>query len=322
MAGEYAYWMRTCASVPPKRESCGIYLSLPRHDGLPRHGAANRACPDMAGGADEFLGEAGGRRSALRALPQEPRLDTAMDVRGNRGGGGDEALLPRFEEVSASSGAASTRRVEKLARAVAAARPHDAVNAWDLDRPSSRHGRARARRATPTSANDLRRRAWRARALAGSASRTDMLLLGRADQKSRRDRCLLERYLKNTRGRWSHHPRPLLPRQASPAGSSSSTAPRIPWEATPRRARARGRRLAQEERRPPDAARSAAARELEWVRMSPRAARPRARRAFRPRRVIAESSRSAPRAGDRHPRRSRMGDWWRGRSPRQGLGTE
>ncbi len=93
----------------------------------------------MAGVDDDFLGEAwAAKGTRIGYLPQEPRLDPDLDVRGNVELAVQETrdLLRRFEEVNLKFGEVSTdEEMNALIDQQAKLQDRiDASNAWDLDR--------------------------------------------------------------------------------------------------------------------------------------------------------------------------------------------
>ncbi|RMH52286.1 MAG: energy-dependent translational throttle protein EttA [Zetaproteobacteria bacterium] len=91
----------------------------------------------MAGEDREYLGEA---RPApgirVGYLPQEPRLDPALDVRGNveQGVAETRALLDRFNEISAAFAEPDADFDKLMAEQARLQDRIDAADAWDLDR--------------------------------------------------------------------------------------------------------------------------------------------------------------------------------------------
>jgi len=130
--------------VPPKREILkGIWLSFFHGAKIgvvgPNGSGKSTLLKIMAGLDEDFLGEAwAAKGTKISYLPQEPELDTELDVRGNV----DEAvretrnLLGEFEEVSMKFAEPMTDEemealIEKQARLQ---NRIDASDAWDLDR--------------------------------------------------------------------------------------------------------------------------------------------------------------------------------------------
>ncbi|HEX6435009.1 MAG TPA: energy-dependent translational throttle protein EttA [Gemmatimonadales bacterium] len=110
MAGEYIFTMRDLRKVvPPSREILkGIYLAFypgAKIGVLGANGAGKSTLLRIMAGVDkDFLGDARplpGTR--IGYLPQEPRLDSSKDVRGNvmEGVKEQQALLDQFNEISA-----------------------------------------------------------------------------------------------------------------------------------------------------------------------------------------------------------------------------
>ncbi|MGD2067955.1 MAG: energy-dependent translational throttle protein EttA [Gemmatimonadota bacterium] len=142
---KFIYHMRDLRKiVPPKREVLrGINLSFFPGAKIgvvgPNGSGKSVLLRIMAGVDTDFLGEAWAMKGTRVAyLPQEPRLDPDLDVRGNV----EEAvrhtrdLLTRFEEVSAKFAEVETdEQMNALIEEQAELQDRiDASNAWDLDR--------------------------------------------------------------------------------------------------------------------------------------------------------------------------------------------
>jgi energy-dependent translational throttle protein EttA len=145
MAHQYIFVMKDLKKiVPPKREILkGIWLSFypgAKIGVIGGNGAGKSSLLRIMAGVDrEFLGEAWPADGVrVGYLPQEPRLDTAKDVRGNVEEGVAEVrgLLTRFDEINARLGEPlDDAGMEKLL--ADQARVQDAIeaaNGWDLDR--------------------------------------------------------------------------------------------------------------------------------------------------------------------------------------------
>jgi ATP-binding cassette ChvD family protein len=145
MAHQYIFVMKDLKKiVPPKREILkGIWLSFypgAKIGVIGGNGAGKSTLLRIMAGVDkDFLGEAWPAEGVrVGYLPQEPRLDSAKDVRGNVEDGVAEVrgLLTRFDEINARLGEPlDDAGMEKLL--ADQARVQDAIeaaNGWDLDR--------------------------------------------------------------------------------------------------------------------------------------------------------------------------------------------
>ncbi len=142
---QFIYVMKDLRKVvPPKREILkGIWLSFFPGAKIrvvgPNGAGKSTLLRIMAGVDHDFQGEAWpARGTRVSYLPQEPRLDTSMNVRGNVEEGVKEtrALLARFDEVNLAFGEVTSDE-EMQALLEEQARLHDridATGAWDLDR--------------------------------------------------------------------------------------------------------------------------------------------------------------------------------------------
>jgi energy-dependent translational throttle protein EttA len=142
---QFIYHMhRLSKIVPPKREILkNINLSF--YPGAkigvvgPNGSGKSSLLKIMAGLDTDFLGEAwAAKGTRIGYLPQEPQLDTALDVRGNVELAVSETrdLLTRFEEVNLKFGEVSTDEemndlIDKQAKLQDRI---DASGAWELDR--------------------------------------------------------------------------------------------------------------------------------------------------------------------------------------------
>jgi len=145
MAHQYIFVMKDLKKiVPPKREILkGIWLSFypgAKIGVIGGNGAGKSSLLRIMAGVDrEFLGEAWPADGVrVGYLPQEPRLDTAKDVRGNVEEGVAEVrgLLTRFDEINAKLGEPlDDDEMEKvLAEQARVQDAIEAANGWDLDR--------------------------------------------------------------------------------------------------------------------------------------------------------------------------------------------
>jgi len=144
MGYQYIFTMKDLRKVvPPDREILrGIWLSfLPgaKIGVLGANGAGKSTLLRiMAGLETEFMGEAfPAAEVTIGHLAQEPQLDLAKDVLGNvmEGVAETQALLKRFEEVSAAFGDADPDTMERLLAEQATLQDRiDHANAWELDR--------------------------------------------------------------------------------------------------------------------------------------------------------------------------------------------
>src|SRR5215813_5720723 len=145
MAHQYIFTMKDLRKVvPPKREVLkGIWLSFfpgAKIGVLGANGAGKSTLLRIMAGVDtDFLGEAWpAEGTRIGYLPQEPRLDSDKDVRGNVLDGVAEtrALLTRFDEINARlAEPMDADEMEKVLEEQA--RVQDAIeaaNGWDLDR--------------------------------------------------------------------------------------------------------------------------------------------------------------------------------------------
>ena len=142
---QYIYVMKDLRKVvPPNQEVLkGIHLSFFPGAKIgvvgPNGSGKSTLLRIMAGVDTEFQGEAWPAKGArVGYLPQEPELDSNLDVRGNVELGLKEMrdLLNRFEEVSSSFGEVeSDEDMQKLLDEQAKLQEQiDEVNAWEIDR--------------------------------------------------------------------------------------------------------------------------------------------------------------------------------------------
>jgi sulfate-transporting ATPase len=145
MAHQYIFVMKDLKKiVPPKREILkGIWLSFypgAKIGVIGGNGAGKSTLLRIMAGVDrDFLGEAWPADGVrVGYLPQEPRLDSAKDVRGNVEDGVAEVrgLLTRFDEINARLGEPlDDDEMEKvLAEQARVQDAIEAANGWDLDR--------------------------------------------------------------------------------------------------------------------------------------------------------------------------------------------
>jgi len=142
---QYIYVMKDLRKVVPPRQEIlkGIWLSFfpgAKIGVVGPNGAGKSTLLRIMAGVDtDFQGEAwAAKGTRIGYLPQEPRLDPELDVRGNVENGVREArnLLKRFEEVNLSFGDVSTdeEMSELLAEQARLQDRIEAVGAWELDR--------------------------------------------------------------------------------------------------------------------------------------------------------------------------------------------
>ena len=130
--------------VPPKREVLkGIWLSFFHGAKIgvvgPNGSGKSTLLRIMAGLDDDFLGEAwAAKGTRVSYLPQEPKLDPELDVRGNVEEAVRETreLLKQFEEISMEfAEPMSDDEMEALINTQSRLQDRiDASNAWDLER--------------------------------------------------------------------------------------------------------------------------------------------------------------------------------------------
>ena len=130
--------------VPPKREVLkGIWLSFFHRAKIgvvgPNGSGKSTLLRIMAGFDDDFLGEAwAAKGTRVSYLPQEPKLDPELDVRGNVEEAVRETreLLKQFEEISMEfAEPMSDDEMEALIKTQSRLQDRiDASNAWDLER--------------------------------------------------------------------------------------------------------------------------------------------------------------------------------------------
>jgi sulfate-transporting ATPase len=142
---KFIYHMhRLTKIVPPKRKILED-ISLSFFPGAkigvvgPNGAGKSSLLKIMAGLDTDFLGDAWAMKGTrIGFLPQEPELDSELDVKGNVELGVKETrdLLKRFEEVSMKFGEVSTdEEMNALIEEQAKLQDRiDAANAWDLDR--------------------------------------------------------------------------------------------------------------------------------------------------------------------------------------------
>ena len=232
----------------------------------------------MAGLDDGYTGEARLTPGfTVGLLEQEPQLDPAKDVSGNvmDGVGETATLLERYDAVLAELGR-SRRRLREARRAAGRARGQDrgrrrlGPQAHHRDR----HGRAAPPAGRRRRHDAVGRRAAPCGAVPAAAVPARPAAARRAHQPPRRRvggvaRAVPADYARHGRG---HHPRPLLPRQRRPAGSSSSTTARAsPSRATTRAGSSRSRSGCARRSKLDAKRQRTLERELEWVRMAPKA---------------------------------------------------
>ncbi len=233
----------------------------------------------MAGEDHEFIGEAFPADGiSVGFLPQEPRLDTSKDVKGNveEGVAETKALLDRYDELNMKLGEdMSPEAMDRLLEEQGRLQDRiDAVNAWDID--SQLELAMDALRCPPPDADvstlsgGERRRVALCRLLLKSP---DLLLLDEpTNHLDAESVAWLERFLKEYKGTVVAvtHDRYFLDNAAEwilelDRGSG------IPWKGNYSSwLDQKQQRLAQEEKSESKRQKTLA-RELEWIRMSPRA---------------------------------------------------
>jgi len=285
MAHQYIFTMKDLRKVyPPDREVLrGIWLSFfpgAKIGVLGANGAGKSTLLRIMAGVDtDFLGEAwpaDGTR--IGYLPQEPRLDSGKDVRGNvlEGVAETRALLGRFDEINARLGEPmDDDAMEKLLAEQAALQDRiDAANAWELERTVEIAMDALrvppGDAAVATLSGGERRRVALCRLLLRAP---DLLLLDEpTNHLDAESVAWLERHLQEYRGTVVAitHDRYFLDNVAGWIVELDRGAG-IPWEGNYSSwLEQKERRLAAEEKQE-SARRRTLARELEWVRMAPRA---------------------------------------------------
>jgi ATP-binding cassette ChvD family protein len=284
MAQQFVYTMKGLRKVyPPDREVLrDIWLSfLPgaKIGVLGANGSGKSTLLRvMAGIETAFVGEAwAGEGVRVGHLAQEPALDPAKDVLGNvmDGVAGTQAVLARFEEVSAAFGEADPDAMERLLEEQGRLQDQiDAVNGWELDRTVEIA--MDALRLPPgdadvgTLSGGERRRVALCRLLLQAP---DLLLLDEpTNHLDAESVAWLERHLQEYAGTVVAitHDRYFLDNVAGWILELDRGAG-IPWEGNYSSwLEQKRQRLAREEKQESARARTLA-RELEWVRMAPRA---------------------------------------------------
>jgi sulfate-transporting ATPase len=285
MAGEYIFTMRDLRKVvPPSREILkGIYLAFypgAKIGVLGSNGAGKSTLLRIMAGEDkDFLGDARplpGIR--IGYLPQEPRLDSSKDVRGNVMDGvrQQQALLDQFNEISARF--AEPMDDEEMARLLEKQgnlqERIDALGLWELDHKIDMA--MDALRLPPGDADvskisgGEKRRVALCRLL---LEQPDMLLLDEpTNHLDAESVWWLERYLAEFKGTVVAvtHDRYFLDNVAGWILELYQGAG-IPWEGNYSSwLSQKEQRLSQEEKQA-SARQKTLQRELEWIRMSPRA---------------------------------------------------
>jgi len=270
--------------VPPKREILkGIWLSFyygAKIGVLGANGAGKSSLLRIMAGEDqEFIGEAFPADGiTVGFLPQEPRLDSTKDVKGNveEGVADIKALLDRYDELNMKLGEdMSPEAMDKLLEEQGRLQDRiDAVNAWDID--SKLELAMDALRCPPADADVTklsggeRRRVALCRLLLRSP---DLLLLDEpTNHLDAESVAWLERFLQEYKGTVVAvtHDRYFLDNAAEwilelDRGSG------IPWKGNYSSwLDQKQQRLAQEEKSESKRQKTLA-RELEWIRMAPRA---------------------------------------------------
>jgi energy-dependent translational throttle protein EttA len=285
MAGEYIFTMRDLRKVvPPSREILkGIYLSFypgAKIGVLGSNGAGKSTLLRIMAGVDtDFLGEARPLPGIkIGYLPQEPRLDSTKDVRGNvlEGVREQQALLDQFNEISAKfAEPMGDEQMNRLLEKQGTLQERiEALGLWELDH---RIDLAMDALRLPPGEADVskisggeKRRVALCRLL---LEQPDMLLLDEpTNHLDAESVWWLERYLAEFRGTVVAvtHDRYFLDNVAGWILELYQGAG-IPWEGNYSSwLEQKETRLAQEEKQA-SARQKTLQRELEWIRMSPRA---------------------------------------------------
>jgi len=285
MSPDFIFTMKDLRKVvPPKREILkGIWLSFyygAKIGVLGANGAGKSSLLRIMAGEDqEFIGEAFPADGiTVGFLPQEPRLDSTKDVKGNveEGVADIKALLDRYDELNMKLGEdMSPEAMDKLLEEQGRLQDRiDAVNAWDID--SKLELAMDALRCPPADADVTklsggeRRRVALCRLLLRSP---DLLLLDEpTNHLDAESVAWLERFLQEYKGTVVAvtHDRYFLDNAAEwilelDRGSG------IPWKGNYSSwLDQKQQRLAQEEKSESKRQKTLA-RELEWIRMAPRA---------------------------------------------------
>ncbi len=142
---QYVYTMQGVTKVVPPKRTILENISLSFFPGakigvLGLNGAGKSSLLRIMAGEDtEFEGEARPQKGIrVGFLPQEPKLDEALDVRGNveKGVGGTMALLAEFNAISDkfAEPMSDDEMAELLEKQGELQGQIDAVNGWDVDR--------------------------------------------------------------------------------------------------------------------------------------------------------------------------------------------
>jgi len=274
---EFIFTMKDLRKVvPPKREILkGIWLSFyyGAKIGVLGHNGAGKSSllRIMAGGDDQFTGEASPAKSAtVGFLQQEPQLDPGKTVLGNveMGVAAKKAIVDRYNELMANYSDETADEAAKLQDQI------DAANLWDLD--TELEIAMDALRCPPGDSavehlsGGERRRVALCRLL---LAKPDLLLLDEpTNHLDAESVAWLERFLKDYPGTVVAvtHDRYFLDNVAGWILELDRGAG-IPWEGNYSSwLDQKQRRLAQEEKSSV-ARQKTLERELEWVRMAPRA---------------------------------------------------
>jgi ATP-binding cassette ChvD family protein len=274
---EFIFTMKDLRKVvPPKREILkGIWLSFyyGAKIGVLGHNGAGKSSllRIMAGGDDQFTGEASPAKSAtVGFLQQEPQLDPGKTVLGNveMGVAAKKAIVDRYNELMANYSDETADEAAKLQDQI------DAANLWDLD--TELEIAMDALRCPPGDSavehlsGGERRRVALCRLL---LAKPDLLLLDEpTNHLDAESVAWLERHLKEYTGTVVAitHDRYFLDNVAGWILELDRGAG-IPWEGNYSSwLDQKQRRLAQEEKSSV-ARQKTLERELEWVRMAPRA---------------------------------------------------
>ena len=294
MAPQFIYTMKGLGKVHPPDHQVLKDIWLSFYPGakigvLGLNGAGKSSLLRIMAGEDtRFIGEAfPAEGTKIGFLPQEPRLDPALDVRGNveRGVAEVRALLERYDEINAKFAEdLSPDEMDKVLAEQGRVQDRiDQVGAWELD--SKIEMAMDALRCPPGDADGrhaVGRRAAARRAVPAAAERPGPAAARRADQPSRRrvGRVARAPPRTTTPARSSRSRTIATSSTTSPAGFSSSIAgPASRGRATTRRGSIRSSSGSRSKRRPSRSASARCSASSNGSACRPARGRPRARRA-------------------------------------------